>query len=77
MKRKMTLISIKHWCVCTGSKVSARMEITAIFCMKILKRGYLCVNTLKNKVSVIRVTSVCTNMSIPIWNNPMVKMDSL
>ena len=61
MKRKMTLISIKHRCVCTGNKASAKMETTVLSCMSTSKKSSLCVNTLKSKVIVTKVISVSTN----------------
>ena len=57
MTINMTSLSIKRKCASFGSKDNARMEIIALFCMKILKKSYLYVNTLKKLASALKVSN--------------------
>ena len=54
--------NIKRKCAFSGSKVSAKMEITVHFYMRILKINYLYVNILKRQVSVSKENNAFTDI---------------
>jgi hypothetical protein len=63
MTTNMTSLNIKRKSVSFGSRGSARMETIALFCMKILKKSYLYVNTLRKLVSALKVSNVFTDIT--------------
>jgi hypothetical protein len=54
--------SIKRRCAFFGSRDNAKMEITALFFMKILKKSYLYANTLRKLVSASKEINVFTDI---------------
>jgi hypothetical protein len=73
--------SIKRKCAFFGSRVSAKMEIIALFSMKILKKSYLCVNTSRKLASALKGSNVftdiifiCTRIQMEIFPNSTMQM---